>query len=413
MTLNDGFHRTISDWLDEQAGRGAPGYLDEILTRTARTRQRPAWSSLERWLPVQTTARFAAVPRVAWALALVLALILALGAAMLVIGSRTPHPLPAPFGLARNGLLVYGATDGDIYVLDPVTGRTTSLIADPATDGSPAYTRDGSRFSFLRDTDVPDRPVLMVANADGSNVRALTEPLIHFQASAWSADGSRAIVISDVAGSTAMRVVDVDGSASPRILAVGLAADSPSWRPNGRELVFRGLKDGRYGLYVVRSDGTDLRPITQTMPNDTDLMSPALSPDGTRLAYVRWETDHGVIHVVDVDSGVDGIPPFDGRPGDLTPAWSPDATRLVFERYFGGYYHLAVAPAVGGHVVEIGPAMLDGTNGAAFEFSPDGTQVVTRYAVDGSTMILDATGGAGQPVPAGLADAASWQRLAP
>ena len=41
MTLNDGFDRTVSDWLDEQAGHGAPDYLDEILARTTRTRQRP------------------------------------------------------------------------------------------------------------------------------------------------------------------------------------------------------------------------------------------------------------------------------------------------------------------------------------------------------------------------------------
>ena len=31
MTLNDGFERTVSDWLDEQAGHGVPGYLDEVL----------------------------------------------------------------------------------------------------------------------------------------------------------------------------------------------------------------------------------------------------------------------------------------------------------------------------------------------------------------------------------------------
>ena len=59
MTLNDGFERTVSDWLDEQAGRGTPGYLDEALARTTRTRQRPAWSSLERWLPVDLTTNLA------------------------------------------------------------------------------------------------------------------------------------------------------------------------------------------------------------------------------------------------------------------------------------------------------------------------------------------------------------------
>jgi len=85
MTLNDGFDRTVSEWLDEQAGRGAPGYLDEVLVRTTRIRQRPAWSSLERWLPVAITfrARLAPMPRPLWFLALLAAL--ALAAALLVL----------------------------------------------------------------------------------------------------------------------------------------------------------------------------------------------------------------------------------------------------------------------------------------------------------------------------------------
>ena len=82
MTARDDFNGIVSDWLDDQAGRGAPDYLDEVLARTTRTRQRPAWSSLERWLPVQTTLRFIPVPRVAWVLSM-LALVAAIGVAAL------------------------------------------------------------------------------------------------------------------------------------------------------------------------------------------------------------------------------------------------------------------------------------------------------------------------------------------
>ncbi len=99
MTLNDGFDRTVSDWLDEQAGHGMPGYLDETLARTTRTRQRPWWSSLERWLPVQTTLRFAPAPQDRSGCLVVLALVIALGARVLVVGSR--HRTPAPFTRAR------------------------------------------------------------------------------------------------------------------------------------------------------------------------------------------------------------------------------------------------------------------------------------------------------------------------
>src|SRR5258708_36802315 len=102
MTLNDGFDRTVSEWLDEQAGRGAPGYLDEVLARTTRTRQRPAWSSLERWLPVAITfrARVAPMSRSFWALTLIA--VLALAAALLVLAGGG-HRRPPHFVTAANG----------------------------------------------------------------------------------------------------------------------------------------------------------------------------------------------------------------------------------------------------------------------------------------------------------------------
>ena len=92
---------------------------------------------------------------------------------------------------------------------------------------------------------------------------------------------------------------------------------------------------------------------------------------------------------------------------------SPDGKQLVFLRYFGGYYHAAVAPATGGPVVLIGPAMLEGTDGAVAEFSPDGSKVIAFYHADNSTWMLDATGGLGERLPAGIDNGASWQRTAP
>jgi Periplasmic component of the Tol biopolymer transport system len=410
MTHDDGFDRTVSTWLDVQAGRGAPGYLDEILARTTRTRQRPAWSSLERLLPMQTSLHLAPMPRFAWLL-VVLALIVALGAAVLVVGSR--QRLPAPFGLARNGSVAYGASDGDIYALDPATGTSKALIAGPAKDSDPWFSRDGSRFSFTRQTDTPDRPMIMVANADGSDVRALTEPLVNMGWFEWSPDGSRAVVVSDLQGTPALRIFDVDGTTSPKVVLSGMTAESVSWRPDGKELVFRGVKGGTYGLYAVGIDGTGLRPITPATPNESDAMDPGLSPDGTKIVYAHWETDHGVIHVADVDTGLDRIPAFDGIPADLAPSWSPDGTRLVFQRYFGGYYHLVVAASTGGPVVEIGPAMLQETSGADAQFSPDGSKVVAFYHADDSTWMLDVDGGLGTQVSGKIAQHGTWQRLAP
>ena len=79
MTARNDFDGIVSDWLADEAGRGAPDYLAETLARTTVIRQRPAWSSLERWLPVQLTFndRLAPIPRLAWVAALLAMLVLA------------------------------------------------------------------------------------------------------------------------------------------------------------------------------------------------------------------------------------------------------------------------------------------------------------------------------------------------
>ena len=84
----------------------------------------------------------------------------------------------------------------------------------------------------------------------------------------------------------------------------------------------------------------------------------------------------------------------------------------MFERHFGGYYHLAVTAALGGTVTEIGPAILEGTEGAVAEFSPDGSKVSAFHHADGSAWILDIAGGLGTRVSASSADPPSWQRSA-
>ncbi|HEV7603622.1 MAG TPA: hypothetical protein VGO15_01575 [Candidatus Limnocylindrales bacterium] len=425
MTLNDGFDRTVSGWLDEQAGRGRPDYLDEALARTVQTRQRPWWASLERWLPMQATLRLAPVPRVAWLL-VVVALVAALGVAALAIGSRHRQPAP-PFGPARNGAILYGGTDKDIHTFDPVAGTTATLITGVAGDRRPLLSPDGTRLLFLRDSAGRDQgfgpiqPMIMVANDDGSDVRPLTGPLLHFAANvgtiAWSHDGTMVAVISDIDSKPAIQVFRVDGSSPPVVLDTNPLTDLAymAFRPSGREITFRASSADRGGLFAVGSHGGGYRVIVPATEGD----GASLSPDGTKIAYQTWDGTLGVIHVVDVDTGVDSVPAFDppstAASADDTPSWSPDGTRFLFVRYIvGEHNNLMVAPSTGGRRIEVGPAMPNDSMRVDAEFSPDGSKVLASYVADGSNWLLDPTGStAGTRLPSSMAEVASWQRLAP
>jgi Tol biopolymer transport system component len=417
MTAHVDFDGTISDWLEEQAGRGAPDYLAEILSRTTRTRQRPAWSSLERWLPVQTTLRFAPVPRLAWLL-VVVALIAALGVAVLAVGSRQ-RQLPPPFGPARNGAILYGATDNDIYRLDPVSGAATALIAGSTSDSVPRLSPDGTQLLFLRDA-TPDpatdgkTATIMVAAADGTSVRPLTGRLDSIVDFAWSHDGTRVAVSAYVGGTATLQLFTVVGQSQPLVIATGGGGmNFVAFRPGDREVTFFSVKDDVNGLYAVGVDGRGLRTI---VPRGVE--SAVLSPDGTKIAYTAWDGSIGTVHVADVATGRDTIPAFDPPSGggviDEVSGWSPDGSRLMFGRFHGNStIHLAVVPSSGGRVVEIGPGMTTTLTDYA-QFSPDGTSVLAYYGIDKSTWLLDPTGTIpDRKLSATIAERAAWERLAP
>src|SRR4051794_41820348 len=98
---SDPMERSLTAWLDAHAS--TPTYLAETMARTRVTRQRPAWTFAERWLPMQLTLRRPmAMPRsFAYLTALVL-LVLAVVAGA-VPPPRGPPRAGPPVGGARGG----------------------------------------------------------------------------------------------------------------------------------------------------------------------------------------------------------------------------------------------------------------------------------------------------------------------
>ncbi|PCH55466.1 MAG: Tol-Pal system beta propeller repeat protein TolB [Legionellales bacterium] len=81
----------------------------------------------------------------------------------------------------------------------------------------------------------------------------------------------------------------------------------------------------QYNLQIAEYDGFATQKLLQA---STPLMSPAWSPDGTRIAYVAYVDNRAAIHVVTVASGkVELLLQYPGING--SPAWSPDGTQLA------------------------------------------------------------------------------------
>ena len=169
MTTSTRFERQLPDILEDLYLGPSPDYRDEVLATATRTRQRPAWAIPGRWLPMaEITSRPTFIPRLPLRSIMVALIVIALLVALAVafVGSRQTR-LPAPFGPARNGQIVYAA-GGDIFKADPVTGVTRAIVTGPEMDGNPRFSRDGTRIAFMRRVGTSDDAFnLMIATSDG------------------------------------------------------------------------------------------------------------------------------------------------------------------------------------------------------------------------------------------------------
>lgn len=409
----DRFEREIPALMDDLAPRHLPDYFDDMLLATARTRQRPAWSDLERWLPMGVIAQTRTITSVPWRPILVVGLIALLAAAtVLVVGSQQRR-LPAPFGPARNGAIVFATFDGDIVSADPGSGAVTTIIAgeDVGFDSAPWFANDGTKFAFDR---FPVRNAaqrsLAISTADGSEVRELVGPSAEIRSFDWSPTGDQMVVLRDRDPLGQVTLVDAETGA-PTTFTVDFPVMAATFRPESDELILTGAE----AAYVIGVDGTGLRTLLED-PAWLDQYS--ISPDGSLLAYATWSDGaEGRIHVVDIDSGVER--PIDFDPGfaytDLTPAFMPDGEALLVERYDATGYRPTIVPLDGGSPIAFGEPHPEMTDGSARTISPDGEQLLVTYQDDGTTWLFDVATGEGTLLEWGPAKGttATWQRLAP
>jgi Tol biopolymer transport system component len=401
MKQFDRLERELTAWFVEAAAPRTPGYTDDILRQTAHVRQRPRWSFPERWLPlsVSTLGRRMLRP-VPWrtiGLLGILALLLAV-AITAYVGSQ--RRLPAPFGLADNGLVAYD-NGGDIYTVDPITGTRRPIVIGPESDAGPIFSLDGTRLVFMRA--VRGGVVPVVADADGGNqLVADTDPLFWLdpESLAWSPDGRLITLTANLGAEPAIYIVDaIEGKV--RTLSVDYLGGT-LWRPpNGRELLFHGGTQSAPGLFLVSVDDGSVTPLTLPPGDSSDLRPYGWTPDGNRLLYRQG----GVTHILDLASGV--ATTIDVGYVQL----SNDGRRVVGLAGDEERTWLCVASIDGGPCVRISE-VYSGAWDTGYRWSPNDEWVLTTRS-DEAVFLLDPDGGT-TTQPSWPSDGAeSWQRKAP
>lgn len=152
---------------------------------------------------------------------------------------------------------------------------------------------------------------------------------------------------------------------------------NPQWSPDGKKIAFRSDRDGKFQIYVMNADGSNLTRLTTT-PGDN--MVPNWSPDGTQLAFHSNRDGNWEIYVMDADGSNQRR--LAANPAeDSHPVWSPDGRRLAFHSNRDGDYDVYVMNADGTGVTALTRNQADDAWAA---WSPDGRQIAFSSTAAGS-----------------------------
>ncbi|GIJ26826.1 translocation protein TolB [Micromonospora qiuiae] len=165
------------------------------------------------------------------------------------------------------------------------------------------------------------------------------------------------------------------GAAPVRLVGGPGAVAHPALSPDGRRVAFTSDRAGNADIWVVGTDGTGLRRLTDHPAEDS---WPTWSPDGTRIAFASTRADlAGDLWVMPAAGGAP-TRLTDGPAADREPAWSPDGRRIAFTttRFAPvsdpGRRTVATVAATGGAVTRMVPGPGDAAEPA---WSPEGTQL--------------------------------------
>ena len=130
------------------------------------------------------------------------------------------------------------------------------------------------------------------------------------------------------------------------------------------------LKQGnqRYELQIADSDGFNPQ---SALVSREPIISPAWSPDGSRLAYVSFEARKPVIYVHSIATG-QRVPVANFKGSNSAPSWSPDGRTLAITLSRDGNSQVYLINADGSNVRRLTQSTGIDTEAG---FSPDGQSV--------------------------------------
>ena len=197
----------------------------------------------------------------------------------------------------------------EIYAKELSDGTYRRLTNVKGYDAEASYSPDGKLIAFASNRNAFKRKLsdreqelfaidpasmidIFIMNADGSNVRQLTDVFGYDGGPFFSPDGKRICWrrFSENGATAEVYSMDIDGGDVRRLTSIGAMSWAPYFHPSGDYLVFTTNKHGfaNFELYLVSADGKG-EPVRVTTTDGFDGL-PVFLPDGNRISWTSTRT---------------------------------------------------------------------------------------------------------------------------
>jgi Tol biopolymer transport system component len=302
------------------------------------------------------------------------------------------HPQTAP---GAPGAIVYVNSVFSLDLSEP--GRLRSIGpggGDPqpltgggfggAGDQQPAYSPGGTMIVWSRDT-TPDDPFddagdLYLMDADGSNIRRLTNTTAAEYTPTFSPDGARIAFSANRANADNFDIysMNLDGSDLRRLTSDPAIDYDPSWSPDGTQIAFVSDRAGNPEIYRMNTSGGGLYRVTIDARFD---LEPSWSPDGARIAFSSNRVNAAAYDIWRVQPNRENLTrvTVNSDESEFAPSWSPDGGMIAFTSDHFGDWDIFTIPWTGGGM-QLVTTSFDDDHSPDWQPQPDFALVDARFS---------------------------------